>query len=112
MEGGVAPHAVGVEREACAGFGVEETKEIAFAVASTDFSNRVHTIPAIPPRSFEELPDRLHMRLLRPLQPYPGHSHPNVPAGSNAYANASPMCLATLLHGLPNQIASATPPHP
>jgi alkylhydroperoxidase family enzyme len=42
-------------------------KEIAYAVGSTDFSNRAHTIPAIPSRPIERLPDRLHMRLFRPL---------------------------------------------
>ncbi len=35
-------------RSAHAGFGTDEMKEIAFAVAITDFSNRAHTIPAIP----------------------------------------------------------------
>jgi AhpD family alkylhydroperoxidase len=50
-----------------AGFGVDEMKEIAYAVGSTDFSNRAHTIPAIPSRPIERLPDRLHMRLFRPL---------------------------------------------
>jgi len=50
-----------------AGVGADEMKEIAFAVASTDFSNRAHTIPAIPARPIEQIPDRLHMRLLRPL---------------------------------------------
>jgi hypothetical protein len=42
-------------------------KEIAYAVASTDFSNRAHTIPAIPSRPIERLPDRLHIRLFRPV---------------------------------------------
>jgi AhpD family alkylhydroperoxidase len=50
-----------------AGFGADELREIAFAVASTDFSNRAHTIPAIPSRPIERIPDQLHMRLLRPL---------------------------------------------
>ena len=50
-----------------AGFGTDEMKEIAFATASTDFSNRAHTIPAIPARPIELIPDQLHMRLLRPL---------------------------------------------
>jgi AhpD family alkylhydroperoxidase len=51
----------------CAGFGADEMKEIAYAVAVTDFSNRAHTIPAIPARPLERIPDQLHMRLLRPL---------------------------------------------
>jgi AhpD family alkylhydroperoxidase len=50
-----------------AGFGVDEMKEIAYVVANTDFSNRAHTIPAIPSRPFERIPERLHMRLVRPL---------------------------------------------
>ena len=50
-----------------AGFGLDEMKEIAYVVASTDFSNRAHTIPAVPTRAVERLPERLHMRLLRPL---------------------------------------------
>jgi AhpD family alkylhydroperoxidase len=63
------PPAARAAREALqrAGFGADELKEIAFAAASTDFHNRVHTIPAIPSRPIERLPDRLHMRLLRPL---------------------------------------------
>src|SRR5215468_1228690 len=50
-----------------AGFTVEEMKEIAFVVAVTDFSNRATTITAVPAREFERIPERLHMRLLRPL---------------------------------------------
>ena len=50
-----------------AGFGVDEMKEIAYAVALADFSNRAHTIPAIPSRPLERMPDQIHMRLLRPL---------------------------------------------
>jgi AhpD family alkylhydroperoxidase len=49
------------------GFSTDEMKEIAYVVAHTDFVNRAHTIPAIPFRPFERMPDRLHMRLLRPL---------------------------------------------
>jgi AhpD family alkylhydroperoxidase len=50
-----------------AGFSVDELKEIAYAVAVTDFSNRAHTIPAIPPQPLEKIPDQLVMRLVRPL---------------------------------------------
>jgi AhpD family alkylhydroperoxidase len=50
-----------------AGYGAEEMKEIAFAAAATDFSNRAHTIPAIPTRPVERIPDQFHMRLLRPV---------------------------------------------
>lgn len=50
-----------------AGIGADEMREIAFAVALTDFSNRAHTIPAVPTRPMERMPDQLHMWLLRPL---------------------------------------------
>ena len=42
-------------------------KEIAFTAALTDFNNRAHTIPAIPAVPIESMPDRLYVRLLRPL---------------------------------------------
>jgi alkylhydroperoxidase family enzyme len=59
-------------RDACealhgAGFGEEEMKEITFTVAATDFLNRAHTIPAIPARPLERMPDQLLPRLLRPI---------------------------------------------
>jgi AhpD family alkylhydroperoxidase len=59
-------------RDACAalreaGFDADELKEIAFAVAVTDFANRAHTIPAIPSEPLERMPDQLLVRLLRPL---------------------------------------------
>jgi AhpD family alkylhydroperoxidase len=50
-----------------AGVGTDEMKEIAYAAAATDFSNRAHTIPAIPSRPMERLPDQLHARLIRPF---------------------------------------------
>ena len=50
-----------------AGVSDDEVKEIAYAVAVTDFMNRVHTIPAIPTRHFERLPEQWLMRLMRPL---------------------------------------------
>lgn len=50
-----------------AGFGDHELREISYVVAVLDFSNRAHTIPAIPTRAFEQIPEQLHMRLLRPL---------------------------------------------
>jgi alkylhydroperoxidase family enzyme len=49
------------------GLGEDAMKEIVFIVGFTDFLNRVHTIPAIPARPFERMPDQLHMRLLRRL---------------------------------------------
>jgi AhpD family alkylhydroperoxidase len=51
----------------CAGVGDDEMREIAYVVAKTHFSNRVFTIPAIPSRMLERMPDRLPVRLLRPL---------------------------------------------
>jgi len=50
-----------------AGFNDDEMKEIAFTVATADFLNRAHTIPAIPSHSMERMPEQVHMRLLRPL---------------------------------------------
>lgn len=50
-----------------AGFDADELREIAYAVAVHDFMNRAMTIPAIPARPFEELPDQFFMRLVRPL---------------------------------------------
>ena len=50
-----------------AGFSPDELKEVAFAVAMTDFSNRAHTIPAIPSKPFERMPEQFVMQLLRPL---------------------------------------------
>ena len=50
-----------------AGVAAEELREAAFTVALTDFSNRVSTFAAIPPRPFERLPEQWFMKLLRPL---------------------------------------------
>ena len=50
-----------------AGVDNDELKEIAYAVAITDFSNRASTIAALPTRPLEQLPEQWHMRLLRPL---------------------------------------------
>jgi alkylhydroperoxidase family enzyme len=63
------PPAARAAREAllAAGLGIEEMKEIAFTAAAVDFSNRAHTIPAIPARRLEAMPERLPMRLVRPL---------------------------------------------
>jgi alkylhydroperoxidase family enzyme len=90
-----------------AGFTVDEMKEIAFVVGVTDFSNRATTITAVPAREFERVPERLHMRLLRPLVRRLIHSrhargkpaslerppsHPTAPI-INAYAG-SPIAVA------------------
>jgi AhpD family alkylhydroperoxidase len=63
------PPAARAAREALlrAGFSVDELKEIAFVVGTTDFANRATTITAVPAARFERMPERLHMRVLRPL---------------------------------------------
>ena len=50
-----------------AGVDHDELKEIAYAVAVTDFSNRASTIAALPTRPMERMPEQWHMRLMRPL---------------------------------------------
>ena len=50
-----------------AGFSADAVKDIAFVVGVTDFANRATTIIAVPARGMERMPERLHMRLLRPL---------------------------------------------
>jgi len=50
-----------------AGYSDAETREIAFTVATIAFFNRIATIPALPPQSWEQLADRWFMQLLRPL---------------------------------------------
>lgn len=49
------------------GFSDDEMREIAYVVAETDFSNRAHTIPAIPARPMEELTDCWYVRMSAPL---------------------------------------------
>ena len=63
------PSAVRAARDAlqAQGFSEDEIKEIAYVAAETDFSNRAHTIPAIPARSLEEIPNTWYQRLSRPL---------------------------------------------
>jgi AhpD family alkylhydroperoxidase len=69
LQSRTGPPAAREAREAIqsAGFGVDEMKEIAFVVGITDFSNRTTTITAVPVRGFERMPERWHMRLMRPL---------------------------------------------
>jgi alkylhydroperoxidase family enzyme len=50
-----------------AGFTTLEAKEVAFTVAITDFSNRVHTMVAVPSLPFERMPEQPMMWLMRPL---------------------------------------------
>lgn len=76
-----------------AGFDVDTMKEIAFVVASTDFMNRASTIPAIPSRRVEQAPDRLRVRLLRPLiarvlEAHRSRGRPAPPVGPAAYPYA------------------------
>jgi AhpD family alkylhydroperoxidase len=64
--GPAAAHAA-CEALRAAGVDADELKEIAYAVAVSDFGNRACTIPAIPARPMERMPEQWHMRLLRPL---------------------------------------------
>lgn len=50
-----------------AGFSDAQIREIAFSVACIAFFNRISTIPALPPQSWEQLADRWFMHLLRPM---------------------------------------------
>ena len=50
-----------------AGYSDAEIREIAFSVACIAFFNRISTIPALPPHSWEQLADRWFMHLFRPL---------------------------------------------
>lgn len=50
-----------------AGIDTLQAKEIAFTVATNDFSNRAHTMVAAPYRPVERMPEQALMRLLRPL---------------------------------------------
>jgi AhpD family alkylhydroperoxidase len=63
------PVAVAGARQALldTGIAAPEMKEIAFVAAAMDFMNRASTIPALPSHELERIPERLHVRLLRPL---------------------------------------------
>ena len=50
-----------------AGIDTLEAKEIAFTVAITDFSNRAHTMVAVPYLPAERMPEHVLTRLLRPV---------------------------------------------
>jgi alkylhydroperoxidase family enzyme len=90
-----------------AGFTPDEIKEVAFVVGITDFSNRATTITAVPVWGLERMPERLRMRLLRPLlrrilasrhargRPLPLERPPSHPCAPlvNAYAG-SPIAVA------------------
>ena len=76
-----------------AGFGADELMEIAFVTAANDFMNRASTIPAVPSRRVERLPEQLHIRLLRPLisrimerRRSPGRATPLPPVSAHPYA--------------------------
>jgi uncharacterized peroxidase-related enzyme len=64
-----APLAVPQDLEAlsAAGYSDAQIREIAFSVASIGFFNRISTIPALPPQSWEKFADRWFVRLFRPL---------------------------------------------
>ncbi|MGH8631903.1 MAG: hypothetical protein ACREU7_14225, partial [Burkholderiales bacterium] len=49
------------------GYSDAQIREIAFVAAFIAFFNRISTIPALPPQSWEQLADRWFIRLLRPL---------------------------------------------
>ena len=109
--------------EACealraAGVGLDELKEIAYAVAVTDFNNRASTIPAIPTRPMERMPEQWHMRLLRPLVgrmlqkqrrrgvPAPLERDPRFPYGHVVRAYAGSPIAPTLARTLEGMWAS------
>lgn len=50
-----------------AGYSDAQIREIAFVVAFIAFFNRISTIPALPPQSWEQLADRWFIRLFRPV---------------------------------------------
>jgi AhpD family alkylhydroperoxidase len=50
-----------------AGYSDAQIRELAFVVACIGFFNRVSTIPALPPQTWEQIADRWFMRLFRPL---------------------------------------------
>ena len=50
-----------------AGYSEAEIYELAFSAACIGFFNRISTIPALPPYSWEQIADRWFIRLLRPL---------------------------------------------
>ena len=63
-------------------------------VASVDFMNRASTIPAVPSHPMERMPDRFHVRLLRPFD-QPHHEEPSLPRpgdadGAGAVVSATP----------------------
>lgn len=86
-----------------AGVAADELREAAFTVALADFSNRVHTFAAIPPRPFERMPDQWHMKLLRPLLARVMRSH-------SERGRAAPPPAAS--HGLFAPLVAAYAGHP
>jgi AhpD family alkylhydroperoxidase len=55
------------ERLRRAGFGEDEIRELAYMAGYSVLANRSTTLPAIPPQALEGLPDRLAVRIVRPL---------------------------------------------
>lgn len=50
-----------------AGYNDAQIRELAFCAACVGFFNRISTIPALPPQTWERIADRWFMRLFRPL---------------------------------------------
>jgi AhpD family alkylhydroperoxidase len=68
-----------------AGFADEEIRELAYVIAVMGFINRMSTAPALPPQTWEALPDNPAVRLLRPLVArvlMRGHGAAPPPAGN------------------------------
>jgi len=57
------------ERLLLAGFAPDEVREIAYVVVAMGFMNRMTTIAALSPASWERAPDRWIVRLLKPVLP-------------------------------------------
>jgi AhpD family alkylhydroperoxidase len=102
------------------GIGPMHAREIAFTVAVNDFSNRLYTMPAIPPLPIERVPDRWFGRLLRPFvdrlmrgRRHPGRSVaaqaavPDLPYGRLAAAFAGSPIAALLAQVLDEMWASS-----
>jgi AhpD family alkylhydroperoxidase len=55
------------ERLRGAGFRGDEIRELAYMAGYSVLGNRTTTLPAVPPQALEGLPDRLAVRIVRPL---------------------------------------------
>ncbi|HSW15263.1 MAG TPA: carboxymuconolactone decarboxylase family protein [Solimonas sp.] len=95
------PDAAAVQRLREAGYGAVEIREIALSVVCSVMLNRVHTIAATPPGGFEQLPDQLLVRWLRPViawsmerhrRQHRGHAEPAPPPISGPGAQLLAAC--------------------